>query len=263
MAVVGNPIIIGGSGGGGGGGFTPLDEGKVVSNGSLVAQTSLAITENGTYDTTLNNEVSVSVAGSGGSSYPVFDAIFDEELTGYGINMSHLYIAMSPNSSAMGQAINNYFTTFVGDDHKRHSSADKKTITLTESIATMSVSSFVNSTLFEVFAMEYQGTVYESSLINTLGLVLLGDFSQQGATSNNILSDSIANYSGVILQGIYNKNRTSSYNTSCLYKDIALNKSYWAGMKDRNNSYDCFVTFTDNQTVSLSGNRQVIIYGVP
>ena len=66
MAVVGNPIIIGGSGGGGGG-FTPADEGKVVSNGSLVAQTSLAVTENGTYDTTLNNEVSVSVAGGGGA----------------------------------------------------------------------------------------------------------------------------------------------------------------------------------------------------
>lgn len=33
------------------------DEGKVVSNGALVAQTSQTVTENGTYDTTLKNEV--------------------------------------------------------------------------------------------------------------------------------------------------------------------------------------------------------------
>ena len=38
------------------------DEGKVVSNGALVAQTSRSITANGTYDTTTNDEVVVSVA---------------------------------------------------------------------------------------------------------------------------------------------------------------------------------------------------------
>lgn len=37
------------------------DEGKVVSNGALVAQTSATKTENGTYDTTLNNSVTVNV----------------------------------------------------------------------------------------------------------------------------------------------------------------------------------------------------------
>lgn len=38
------------------------DEGKVVSNGSLVAQTAHAeVTENGTIDTTLNNSVTVNV----------------------------------------------------------------------------------------------------------------------------------------------------------------------------------------------------------
>lgn len=98
MAVVGNPIIIGGSDGGGSAtlgtksisangtyqassdsldGYSEVtvnvpnsyaagDEGKVVSNGSLVAQTSLAVTENRTYDTTLNNEVVVNVPSSGG-----------------------------------------------------------------------------------------------------------------------------------------------------------------------------------------------------
>lgn len=47
------------------------DEGKVVSNGVLVAQTSDNITSNGTYDTTLKNEVVVNVEGGGGSGKTV------------------------------------------------------------------------------------------------------------------------------------------------------------------------------------------------
>ncbi len=49
--------------------YSASDEGKVVSNGALVAQTARAsqITQNGTYDTTLNNEVTVNVSGGGGS----------------------------------------------------------------------------------------------------------------------------------------------------------------------------------------------------
>ncbi len=40
------------------------DEGKVVSNGALVAQSSQSINANGTYDTTLKNQVNVSVPNS-------------------------------------------------------------------------------------------------------------------------------------------------------------------------------------------------------
>lgn len=39
------------------------DEGKVVSSGALVAQTSQNITTNGTYDTTAKNQVVVNVSG--------------------------------------------------------------------------------------------------------------------------------------------------------------------------------------------------------
>jgi len=45
--------------------YSQSDEGKVVSNGALVSQTSQNITTNGTYDTTLKNEVVVSVSGGG------------------------------------------------------------------------------------------------------------------------------------------------------------------------------------------------------
>lgn len=44
--------------------YAAADEGKVVNNGALTAQTSRSVTTNGTYDTTLNNEVVVNVSGA-------------------------------------------------------------------------------------------------------------------------------------------------------------------------------------------------------
>ena len=51
--------------------YTAGDEGKVVSNGALVAQTARAteITANGTYDTTENNSITVNVSGGGGGKH--------------------------------------------------------------------------------------------------------------------------------------------------------------------------------------------------
>lgn len=43
--------------------YSAGDEGKVVSSGALVGQSTRNVTENGSYDTTLNNEVVVSVSG--------------------------------------------------------------------------------------------------------------------------------------------------------------------------------------------------------
>lgn len=48
--------------------YTSADEGKVVDDGALTAQTSLTVTENDTYDTTLVNSVTVNVGGGGGAS---------------------------------------------------------------------------------------------------------------------------------------------------------------------------------------------------
>lgn len=47
---------------GGGGGFSPSDEGKVVSNGALVAQTDETVTVNGVVDTTTIKQVTVDVS---------------------------------------------------------------------------------------------------------------------------------------------------------------------------------------------------------
>lgn len=116
---------------------------------------------------------------------------------------------------------------------------------------------------FDYVGNEYSGYVYGTNIIDDCGLVLLADLSQNSSSTSANLSDSIDNYSGVVLQGIYNKQRTSSYNTTMLYVAPKLNKSYWAGMKDRNSSYTCNVTFTSETTITLSGNKQVIIYGIP
>lgn len=48
--------------------YTASDEGKVVSNGVLVAQTSDTVTQNGTVDTTLISSLLVNVSASGGGA---------------------------------------------------------------------------------------------------------------------------------------------------------------------------------------------------
>ena len=48
--------------------YTSSDEGKVVSGGALIPQTSALYTSNGTYDTTEINSVTVNVAGGAGTS---------------------------------------------------------------------------------------------------------------------------------------------------------------------------------------------------
>jgi len=48
--------------------YSAADEGKVVSSGALVAQTSDTVTVNDTYDTTLINSLTVNVSGGGGGS---------------------------------------------------------------------------------------------------------------------------------------------------------------------------------------------------
>ena len=226
-----------------------------VSGGSAVVEP-LSVTQNGTYNppSGVDGYAPVTVNVSGGSS--------DNSISGYIINISHDLVAPTSVSAAISQAVNSYFTTMLNNLNGTQGSGNRS-IRLTEAIASMAVSSFEDAGYFNAPGMEYIGNVYGNAMIETLGLVLLGDFSQGGASQGNTLLDSINNYSGVIIQGIYQKQRTSRYNTSCLYPNISLNTAYWSGMKDRNSSYDCKVTFTNDVTVSLSGNYQTIIYGIP
>ena len=111
---------------------------------------------------------------------------------------------------------------------------------------------------------ECQFNIYnDTNFINALGAVLIGNFYTGGASTNNVLSESLSHFTCIILQGIYRAQPTSGYNTTMFHWDLALNTEYWAGMKDRNTQYDCFVTFTDTTHCNLRGTRQVLIYGVP
>lgn len=56
--------------------YSQSDEGKVVSNGALVAQTSDTVTQNGTVDTTLIDELTVNVSGGGGGATVIASGTF-------------------------------------------------------------------------------------------------------------------------------------------------------------------------------------------
>lgn len=108
--------------------------------------------------------------------------------------------------------------------------------------------------------MEYYGYVYGTSLISNCNMTLLFDGSQ--GTAATITVPDISTYEAVALQGIYQRTRTSQYNTTMIYVTPKLNTRYWTGMKDRNTNYDCFITFTSNTTAVIAGNYQFIMYGM-
>ena len=49
--------------------FDSGDEGKVVQNGALVAQTTGTVTDNGTYNTTIKNQITVAIPSASGVSF--------------------------------------------------------------------------------------------------------------------------------------------------------------------------------------------------
>lgn len=84
--------------------YSASDEGKVVDNGALVAQSSQNITQNGTYDTTLKNEVVVNVSGSA----PV---LIEKNITANGT-----YNASSDNADGYSKVVANVPNTYSASD---------------------------------------------------------------------------------------------------------------------------------------------------
>lgn len=77
--------------------YSASDEGKVVSNGALIAQTSDTVTANNTYDTTLINSLTVNVSGVSGYS-------IDDIITATGISGA---IRITEATSTVGYALAN------------------------------------------------------------------------------------------------------------------------------------------------------------
>lgn len=96
--------------------YSQSDEGKVVSNGALVAQTSENITDNGTYDTTLKNEVVVNVSGGGGGEPFIASAandIVDTHVNTnsvYGIRLEFEPITVAVDYQIYASGVRNNFT---------------------------------------------------------------------------------------------------------------------------------------------------------
>lgn len=86
--------------------YSSGDEGKVVSGGALVAQSSQSITQNGTYDTTLKNQVTVNVSGGGGDvvlmSEDDWEALTTAQKQSYGL----VAIQMLNSGYIRGELIN-------------------------------------------------------------------------------------------------------------------------------------------------------------
>lgn len=96
--------------------YAAADEGKVVSNGALVAQTARAseITANGTYDTTLNDEVTVNVSGGGGGDVPLLTqaqwvALSGQQKRAYGL------VAIQDANSGFDRGELVYGADYIGD----------------------------------------------------------------------------------------------------------------------------------------------------
>ena len=237
---------------------TASDAGKILKVGANgwevgeksgympVPSASLNISTNDTYDVTNYAEAVVNVSDSGGGSVLVSKTITqngtydptDDNADGY----SEVIVNVPSTSVSIPQNLIDFAT-----------SSNKSSIGLSYIISTGKI---------EHNGVEYAASLYlNTNMIQSLGIVLLADISAGANTAT--LSHSINDYDVIILQGIYNRDKSSGYNTTMAYADVVLNKSYWAGMKDRNNSYTCNVTFTDDTHVSLTGNKQVLIYGMP
>ena len=107
--------------------------------------------------------------------------------------------------------------------------------------------------------VEFSGwitSVYQQEL----GLVKLGE--QLTAASSITLNDSIFNYSVIALQGVWNNDPQSTFDTTLFYHDVSLNIEYIATMKDRHGLSTAGVTFTDATHASLTCNKRCVIYGM-
>lgn len=100
--------------------YAAADEGKVVSNGALVAQTSDSVTQNGTVDTTLINSLTVNVSGGGGLSGSI---TFTENtnFNGYSIAVGAdfdyfaIYAASNPRNIVGGRTFCGLFKNFAAN----------------------------------------------------------------------------------------------------------------------------------------------------
>lgn len=97
--------------------YTAGDDGKVVSSGALIAQTAYptTITENGTYDTTLNNSVMVDVSSGGQIEQKTWTGLTNFDGSSVWTDGENIYYSSSTTQYVLDKSTSNWTTkTWTG-----------------------------------------------------------------------------------------------------------------------------------------------------
>ena len=197
--------------------YSAGDEGKVVSNGALVPQTSSSVTENGTVDTTLINSVNVNVSGGGGSDAE--DAIIMRTISGLYENgrvtsigsagfqyCSNLTAASFPEVTSMGPYVFQYcgklttalFPKVTSISPFAFQNCSLLTVTSFEAVTTISNNAFAFCSSITTISFpkvkSIEASVFSKNLI-LISLYLTGSSVAKLANSNAFTSTPIGGYS--------------------------------------------------------------------
>ena len=144
------------------------------------------------------------------------------------------------------------------------------------------IETLVNTYFKSIYAPSYIiGSLYEylnyisDTFISNNNLDALLTYNGNSGTGNQIINGNLSDYRALITQGAYYNQRTSQYNTSVLYPlswyipndGIYHGKNLWAGMKDRNSSYDVNFSIVNDNTINIvsrgTANAGMFLYGLP
>lgn len=132
---------------------------------------------------------------------------------------------------------------------------------LTSLFRELSYSYIANWITNEMFAQYEIFKAPTANIIAGLGLELLVT-NLPGETQKTI-ETSLSDYSAILLVGTYNKAINPNYTSSMIYPNPQVNTSYAAYLHDRNPNYTAYAQFVDEHTISFSGTKSTIIYGIP
>lgn len=244
---------------------------KVLVNDSTLSSIANAIrSKNSSNDLYKPSQMSSAIEGI--NTYPILDqVIFNENFSDPSFELLSFELSCSSlnknyNSVNIDNFISNYARHKSGTN--KDGSAISSTLTLTSSMLKEPFTTF--KTRFPISSQfEYSGYITDQ-IINDFNLIELSRNIEENTTrpSKTIsLINDISDYSAILIQGMYRANIQSGYNTSMLYVNPQINIEYWGGMKDRNSTYDCYITFDTVNTAVLTGGsaqwgRNCIIYGM-
>lgn len=186
--------------------YSQSDEGKVVSNGALVAQTSDTVTANDTYDTTLINSLTVNVSGGGGNIGGLSEMV---DVTDVDICFAYMLMCMKKGDTVGGKVT--YTTAFT----------NTKTKILETGLTSMHGILFVDPSV--------ELTTSGDAGVNKVVFIF-----KNSSDSYNVVGMQATN-----AQKLYNQTADSVSTNSCLNGGISFSDGdlYYTGRYNKNASY--------------------------